>query len=61
MELIGHVSPCFVVFRRATLRPPVAFQPLRQCAPCPVLCTSPTARDIAADPAMGTKGIWLIL
>ena len=60
MELIGHAA-CFVVFRRATLRPPVAFQPLRQCAPCPVLCTSPAARDIAADPAMGTKGIWLIL
>ena len=54
MELIGHAA-CFVVFRRATLRPPVAFQP------CPVLCTSPAARDIAADPAMGTKGIWLIL
>ena len=53
----GASWACFAVFRRTTLRPPVVWQPLRQCAPCPVLCTSPAARGIAADPAMGKKTV----
>ena len=57
----GASWACFAVFRRTTLRPPVVWQPLRQCAPCPVLCTSPAARGIAADPAMGKKKQYLVI